>query len=67
MTPREATDHPEDLVGTVIVRVATGELLVDFPQAGGEMYLDEELELMEPAPPGWTPPPPIPSTHPREK
>ncbi|MBW5424105.1 hypothetical protein GKQ77_21475, partial [Streptomyces sp. BG9H] len=54
MTPREATDHPEDLIGTVIVRVATGELLVDFPQAGGEMYLDEELEMIKPAPPGWT-------------
>ncbi|MFE1774207.1 hypothetical protein [Streptomyces sp. NPDC059008] len=58
VTPREATDHPEDPVGTVMTRVSTGELLVAFPLAGGEMYLDEELDLVEPAPPGWTPPPP---------
>ncbi|MGP4089951.1 hypothetical protein [Streptomyces sp. KR55] len=43
--PRGETDHPEDPVGTVLTRVATGELLVDFPLAGGEMYLDEELDL----------------------
>ncbi|MGW0538607.1 hypothetical protein [Streptomyces sp. NPDC003032] len=66
VTPREATDHPEDPVGTVIARISTGELLVDFPEAGGEMYLDEELELIELAPPGWTPPPPIPPTNPQE-
>ncbi|WP_338704049.1 hypothetical protein V2W30_39840 (plasmid) [Streptomyces sp. Q6] len=39
-----------------MTRVSTGELLVDFPLAGGEMYLDEELELVESAPPGWKPP-----------
>ncbi|MFJ9412569.1 hypothetical protein ACIRPT_00225 [Streptomyces sp. NPDC101227] len=61
VTPREATDHPEDPVGTVMTRVSTDELLVDFPLAGGEMYLDEELDLVEPAPPGWIPPPPAPA------
>ncbi|MCX3063770.1 hypothetical protein [Streptomyces beihaiensis] len=55
--PKEATDHPEDPVGTVMVRISTGELLVDFPLAGGEMYLDEELDLVEPEPPGRRPPP----------
>lgn len=61
VTPREATDHPEDPVGTVVARMSTDELLVDFPQAGGEVYLDEEVELIEPAPPGCTPPSSAPS------
>ncbi|GGV53554.1 hypothetical protein GCM10010245_84610 [Streptomyces spectabilis] len=55
--PREATDHPEDPIGTVMVRMATDELLVHFPAAGGEVYLDDELDLIEAAPPDWQPPP----------
>lgn len=52
--PREETDHPEDPVGTVLVRISTGELSVRFPLAGVEMYLDQELDLVEEAPPDWT-------------
>lgn len=51
--PRD-TDHPEDPVGTVLVRISTGELSVQFPLSGVEMYLDQELELVEEAPPNWT-------------
>ncbi|MGH4035194.1 hypothetical protein ACQB60_40470 [Actinomycetota bacterium Odt1-20B] len=60
VTPREEHDHPEDPIGTVMVRLATDELLVDFPDAGGEIYLDEHLDLVQAAPPGWQPPPPVP-------
>ncbi|MGH4035278.1 hypothetical protein ACQB60_40930 [Actinomycetota bacterium Odt1-20B] len=60
--PREDTDHPEDPIGTVMVRLDTHELLVDFPRAGGEIYLDEHLDLVQAAPPGWKPPPPAPET-----
>ncbi|MBB5109440.1 hypothetical protein [Streptomyces spectabilis] len=37
--------------------MATDELLVHFPAAGGEVYLDDELDLIEAAPPDWQPPP----------
>ncbi|MFE6887320.1 hypothetical protein [Streptomyces sp. NPDC057694] len=53
--PKEETDHPEDPVGTVLVRISTGELSVRFPLAGVEMYLDHELDLVENAPPNWAP------------
>ncbi|MYQ48769.1 hypothetical protein GTW40_27685 [Streptomyces sp. SID4985] len=48
VTPVGDSDHPEDPIGKVVMITAYGEVIVNFPQAGPEVYAPDELV---PAPP----------------
>ncbi|MEV5982816.1 hypothetical protein [Streptomyces sp. NPDC052114] len=37
------TDHPEDPIGEVVMITADGGIVVNFPQAGAEIYGPDEL------------------------
>ncbi|MFK0174205.1 hypothetical protein ACIQU5_36140 [Streptomyces sp. NPDC090306] len=43
VTPVVPTDHPEDLVGEVVMITANGGVMVKFPLAGAEVYPSDEL------------------------
>ncbi|MDI3406275.1 hypothetical protein [Streptomyces cavernicola] len=43
VTPLVPTDHPEDVVGEVVMITANGGVMVKFPLAGAEVYSPEEL------------------------
>jgi hypothetical protein len=43
VTPVVPTDHPEDVVGEVVMITANGSVMVQFPLAGAEMYPPDEL------------------------
>lgn len=37
------TDHPEDLVGEVVMTTADGGVVVNFPHTGAEVHRPEDL------------------------
>lgn len=43
VTPVGDYDHFEDPVGKVVMVTAYGEVIVNFPQAGSEVYASDEL------------------------